>query len=445
MITPEMFILITLPLLVFLLLAGVQISTSLLITGLVGAYLTTGRFDVAMNVLGQAAWGTIRLYMFGVLPLFILMGLLANLSGASQELYDAASLLLKRVRGGVGIASVVAGALFSAITGVAVATAVVFTKIALPQMTRLNYSRKVALGAITSVSILGFLLPPSLLMIVYGSQAETSIGRLFLGGVVPGIILMIAFVIVILIYAWRRPDYIPKAEPLTEDERKNFLKVVLKPWAIVALIAFSLGGIWMGFFTPTEAAGVGSFGAFLIVIIKRRFKLSTFWETLLSTASTTGSILILLVSASAYARALAMGGVINMVERTILGMDLPPILIILMFMVIILALASVLDSTSTMLLTIPLMVPIIRAFGYDPVWFGIVMIIAVGSGLITPPFGMSVFATKAAAFGIPGAENVTIEEIFLGSLPFFLATLVVLLIAIFFPQIVLFLPTLVMG
>ena len=445
MISPEMFILITLSLLLFLLLTGVHISTSLLITGFVGAYLTTGRFDVAMNVLGQAAWGTIRQYMFGVLPLFILMGLLANLSGASQELYDSANLLLKRVRGGVGIASLIAGALFSAITGVAVATAVVFTRIALPQMTRLNYSRKVALGAITSVSILGFLIPPSLLMIVYGSQAETSIGRLFLGGVVPGIILTAAFIIVILLYARFRPDYIPKPEPLTEDERKNYWRIVFRPWAIVVLIAFSLGGIWLGFFTPTEAAGVGSFGALLIVIAKGKFNLKTFWDTLLSTASTTGVILILLVSASAYARALSMGGVINMVTRMINNVDPAPIAVILVFMVIILLLSSVLDSTSTMLLTIPLMVPIIRDLGYDAVWFGIVMVLAVSSGLITPPFGMSVFATKAATQGIKGAEGVTVEEIFMGSFPFFLATLVVLLITIFFPQTILFLPNLVMG
>jgi len=442
MISPEMFALITLGLLLVFLVSGVHIGTSLMATSLVGVFLITGRFEVAMNVLSQAAWATIRQYMFGVIPLFVLMGLLVNLSGVSQELYDAASVLLKRVRGGVGITTVVANALFSATTGVTIASAVVFTKIALPQMMRLKYNRKLALGTISSSAILGFLLPPSLLMIVYGSQADTSIGRLFIAGIIPGLILAVAIIAVILIIAWRRPTHVPEAEPLTDEERKNFWKIILKPWAIVVLIFCSLGGIWLGFFTPTEAGGVGAFGAFIIVIAKGKFTLRAMWETLLSTASSTGRVLILIIAASTYARALSMGGVINMAGRLVERLDPAPIVVILVFMVIILAVASVLDSTSTMLLTIPLMVPIVVDLGYDLVWFGIVMIVAVGSGLITPPFGMNVFTVKAATHGMKGAEDVTIEEIFMGSLPFFFAVLVVLLICIFFPAVVTFLPSL---
>lgn len=439
--SPGMVALITLTILIVMILIGIQLSTALMITSVVGVFLVTGRFSTAMNVLSQSAWGTIRQYMFGVIPLFVLMGLLANLSGASQELYDSASLLLKRVRGGVGIATVIANAIFAAITGVSIASAAVFTKIALPQMTRLNYDRKVAVGTVSGSAILGMLIPPSLLMIVYGSQADTSIGKLFVAGFLPGIVMTIAFIIVIMLIGWRHPDQIPPAEHLTEFEKKNYWKIVLKPWAILLLIVLSLGGIWLGFFTPTEAGGVGAFGAFLIVIIKGKFSIHTLWETLLSAASTTGSVLILLISASTYSKTLSMGGVINLVSGFVDTLTVPPIVIILVFMVILLALGCVLDSTSILLLTIPLMVPIISDLGYDKVWFGIVMIIAVECGLITPPFGMNVYTVKAALHGMPEAEGITVEEIFSGSMPFLAAMLVVLLLCIFFPIIVTILPS----
>lgn len=436
----ELIAIITLVMLFALILGGVHLSISLMITSVVGTFLVTGRFSVAMNVLSQSAWGSIRQYMFGVIPLFVLMGLLANLSGASQELYDSANLLLKRVRGGVAISTVIANAIFAAITGVSIASAAVFTKIALPQMTRLNYHRKTAVGTVSGSAILGMLIPPSLLMIVYGSQADTSIGKLFVAGVLPGIVMTIAFIAVILLTAWRHPDYIPKAEPMTDAERRNFWKIVFRPWAIVVLIIVSLGGIWMGFFTPTEAGGVGAFGAFVIVIIKKKFSVQALWETLLSAASTTGSVLILLISASTYSKTLSMGGVINMVSDFISGLSVSPTSIILVFMLILLALGCVLDSTSILLLTIPLMVPIVTKLGYDLVWFGIVMIIAVECGLVTPPFGMNVYTVKASLHGMEGTEDITVEEIFSGSMPFLLAMLAVLLICIFVPQVVMLLP-----
>lgn len=213
---------LSLILLLALIFFGVHLSTSLMFTSVLSVFLFTGRFSTAMNVLSQSAWGAVRQYMFGVIPLFVLMGLLANLSGASQDLYDSASLLLKKVRGGVGIATVIANAIFAAITGVTVASAAVFTKIALPQMLRLKYNRKIALGTISGSAILGMLIPPSLLMIVYGSQADVSIGKLFVAAVMPGILMTIAFIIVILTVAHIKPDYIPEVEELTEYEKENF-------------------------------------------------------------------------------------------------------------------------------------------------------------------------------------------------------------------------------
>lgn len=439
--SPAVIALITLVVLLVMIMCGIHLSTALMFTSVVGVFLITGRVSTAMNVLSQSAWAAIRQYMFGVIPLFVLMGLFANLSGASQELYDSANLLLKRVRGGVGVSTIVANAIFAAITGVSIASAAVFTKIALPQMSRLNYNRKVAVGCVSGSAVLGMLIPPSLLMIVYGSQADTSIGKLFVAGILPGLLMTGAFILVIMYTAWRHPDYIPKAEPLTAEEKANFWKIVLRPWAILILIAISLGGIWFGLFTPTEAGGVGAFGAFIIVIIKGKFTLKSIWETLLSAASTTGSVLILLISASTYSKTLSMGGVINMVSNFVDSLHVPPVAIILVFILILLALGCVLDSTSILLLTIPLMVPIVSGFGYDLVWFGIVMIVAVECGLITPPFGMNVYTVKAALHGMPEAEDITIEEIFSGSTPYLVAMLGVLLLCVFVPDIVTLLPS----
>ena len=429
--------LITLGLLLFLLFSGVHLATTLMVTSFVGVFLVTGRMSTAVNVLSMSAWGSIRDYMFGVIPLFMLMGLFANLSGASQELYDSANLLLKKLRGGVGMATVVANAIFAAITGVSIASAAIFTKIALPQMLRLGYNRKVSVGCVAGSAVLGMLIPPSLLMIVYGSQADVSIGKLFIGGVVPGILLSIAFCLAIAITAKVRPGYIPKPVPLTEDEKKNYWKIVLKPWAMLLLIAISLGGIWLGIFTPTEAGGVGAFGGFLIVILKGKFNWKTMKDTVLSAVATSGSVLILLIAASCYSKTLSMAGVINLFSDAILAMSVSPIVIILMFMLVLLLLGCILDSTSILLLTIPLMVPIVKSFGMDLVWFGIVMIVAVECGLLTPPFGMNVFTVRASIADMPEAKGIKVEEIFSGSMPYFAAMIGLLVLMIFIPQIVL--------
>jgi len=200
----------SLALLLILIFSGIHLNISLMITSFVTVLLFTGRVNVAMNVLSQSAWGAVRQYMFGVIPLFVLMGMLANLSGASGDLYDAAALMLKKVRGGVGIATIIANAIFAAITGVTVASAAIFTKIALPQMHRLKYDKKFSLGTISGSAILGMLIPPSLLMIVYGSQADVSIGKLFVAAIIPGLIMTVAFILVVIIVGKIKPEYIPE-------------------------------------------------------------------------------------------------------------------------------------------------------------------------------------------------------------------------------------------
>ncbi|MFZ7133177.1 MAG: TRAP transporter large permease [Eubacteriales bacterium] len=429
-------ILVTLVLLFTLVLCGVHLSISLMLTSVVTMFLAMGDMGLAIKLLGTTTFSSIREYTFGVIPLFVLMGLFANLSGASTELYDSAGLLLKKVRGGVGIGTIIANAIFAAITGVSIASAAVFTKIAIPQMARLGYDKKFAVGTVAGSSILGMLIPPSILMIVYGSVSEVSIGSLFVAGVIPGLIMTLAFIVVVIVISQAKKGAIPPVVPFTAYEKKNFLKIVTKPWAITVLIFISLGGIWLGYFTPTEAGGIGALGALIIAIIKRKASMKGIWETLLSAGATTGSVLILLVTAQMYSKALALSGALNMIQSYILGLQVPPLVIIFIFMVILVGLGCILDPTSIILLTMPVMVPIVHSFGMSLVWFGIVGIIATETGLLTPPFGISVYTVKSALNGIPEAKDLSVEDIFSGSFPFLLAMFSVLILLVIVPDLV---------
>ena len=445
MMGPEIIIFVTLGLLIAMILWGIHLISALMFVSVVGIFLATGNFNVAMNVLANTAWGAIRDHIFGVIPLFTLLGLFANLSGASHDLYDAASLILKKVRGGIGMATVIANAIFGAITGVSVASAAVFTKIAYPQMVKRGYDKKIASGAIAGSAMLGMLIPPSLLMIVYGIQADVSIGRLFMAGVIPGIIMSIIFCITIVIIGKIRPAAIPPADNLTAEERKNFWKVMLKTWPIALLIFVTLGGIYLGWFTPTEAAGVGAFGALVMVFAKGQFSPKTLWNTLLEAGSTTGSVLFLLIAAQTYSRCLAISGVINLIEGFVMGLNIPIMGIIIIFMLILVFLGCMLDSTSILLLTMPFMAPVMRNLGVDMVWFGIVAIVSIQTGLVTPPFGMNVFTVRIAAQGIPGVEPLSVEDIFAGSIPFLLGIFLLVIIMLIFPPMVTYLPNLMIA
>lgn len=431
--------LISLILLLAMVLMGCHIGTSLMVMSVVGIYLSTGSLNVAINILGTTAFSAIRDYAFGVIPLFVLMGLLANLSGASSDLFNAADAMLRKVKGGLAIATVFANAIFAAITGVSIASAAVFTKIALPPMKRLGYDKKFAVGTIAGSSVLGMLIPPSLLMIVYGMLAEVSIGKLFVAGVLPGIMMALIYIIGISVMVKVKPALIqqPREEGAEDSYAESSrLKAIIKPWPMVLLIVVTLGGIWGGFFTPIEAGGVGAFGALILVICKRKFTLKAMWDTLLETGITTGSVLFLLISAQMYSRMLAMTGVVSMVGKAVTELPLPHMAIIVIFILVWVALGCILDSTSILLLTIPLMVPIVRSFDMDLVWFGIVGIVAIETGLLTPPFGMSVYTIKSSMKASEGGDEMTLVDIFAGSMPFLLMMFLCIALMLTFPGIV---------
>lgn len=434
---PTTIALITIGILMIAILCGVYVGVALAATSVLGLWLIKGSFTAGLMILGSTSYRAVMDYVFGVVPMFILMGLLANLSGASKELYDSANALLARIRGGLGIATVLANAIFAAITGVSVASAAVFSKIAIPQMERLGYNKRFALGTVAGSSVLGMLIPPSILLIVYGILTEEAIGKLFAAGVIPGILLSVVLSLGIYIMVLIKPSLGGERPVVDETEQRHLFRTLFRPWAFLVLIALVLGGIYIGWFTPTEAGAIGAMGAFLLSIIKRQMSVTALWNVLLETGYSTASIFFLLITAQMYSRMLTISGLPGKVSAFVTAMPVAPILIILMFMGIFFILGAFLDSTSILLVTIPLMMPAITTLNYNLIWFGIVAVVAVETGLLTPPFGMVVYAMKATL-----GDQTTIEEIFAGSFPFLIMMLIVLAILIAFPGLSTWLPSL---
>ena len=464
-----------------LVLSGVPISFALIVTSFVGMYFITENVDIAFNLLNAVAYSGVRDYVFAVIPLFVLMGAFMTNSRAAEALFTAINYLLQKVRSGLAIATVGANAVFAAVTGVSVASAAVFSNVAFPQMQRYGYSKRMSLGVIGGSSILGMLIPPSLLMILYGILTQVSIGAMFIAGLLPGIVLAIMFSAYLFISSFVRPDMFgvePKGngyfavrararmekmnrkassdldDPLTVGVKKislpgmmtqtmtvpatqmSFSKAMLGAMPILFLVALVIGGIWGGLFSPTEASAVGAIGAMLIAPLMG-MDWKKFVRSFQQTAISVGGILLLLIAAGFFSRMLAASGFINQVNSFIQSLDIGPTLIVILFIVILIIMGTILDSSSIILLAIPLMFPSVLALGIDPVWFGIVFIIAVEVGLLTPPFGMVPFAMKATL-----GKRASVEDVFAGSFPFVIIMILFLGLLLLFPQIATFLPEL---
>ena len=423
-----------------LILAGFHIGVALAVVSFSGVYLITGKFRVAASILQTTAYNGVNDYIFAVIPLFVVMGLFATQSGATRDLFDAAEALLRRVRGGVGAATVIANAIFAAITGVSVASAAVFSKLAIPEMNRLGYDRKFGLGIVASSALLGMLIPPSILMIVYGVITEESIGRLFAAGIGPGLVVAGVLIATILIRVRIDPAIAGREGESDGGAGMSGLSLLLKVAPIFALIGLVLGGIYGGVFTPTEAGAIGALGALMLILLRRRFTAQALMTILLETGKACASIFFLLITAQMYSRMLTLSRLPETLTTYASTLNVPGLAILLAFVVVLIVLGCIIDSVSILLLTMPIMVPIALTLGYDKVWFGMIAILTIELGLLTPPFGMVVFAMKAS---LP--PDVRIEEIFLGSAPFFVLLLLALALVIAFPEISLFIPRLLLG
>jgi len=366
------------------------------------------------------------------------MGLLISVSGIGKDTFEVANRLFHGIRGGLGISTVAANAVFAAVTGISIASAAVFTKVAVPEMIRLGHKPRFAVGVVTGSSVLGMLIPPSLLLILFGVLTETSIGDLFKAGIMPGILLSAAYSTLILFMAYRFPDYVGEVTNGSEDnpaEQMSFGQAVWKLTPIVLLIALVLGGIYAGWFTPTESGAVGALGALLLTLGKRQLNWTKLWQVLTETGHVTVSILFLLIAANIYGRMLALSGITGFIATWIGESGLGLYAILSIYLVIVLLMGTILDSTSIMMIIVPLIYPIMHGMEVNFVWFGLVTVIAIEVGLITPPLGIAAFVVKSTL----DDQSITLNDVFAGAFPYVLIMILVLALVVIFPGISLFL------
>jgi C4-dicarboxylate transporter DctM subunit len=421
--------------LLVLIFAGMHIAVALAGLAFLGIWLIRDNPMVAVRALKSAVTGSINSFDFGVVPLFVLMGLLVDVADVGRDAYKVAAWLLRRVRGGLGVATVAANAVFAAVTGISIASAAVFSRVAVPQMTAHGYTARFAAGTVAGSSVLGMLIPPSLLLIIYGFVSETSVGRLFLAAIIPGIVLALAFSALIMLMARYRPEMVGTPTPADDIEPETLGSVLAKAAPIVFLVAVVMGGIYAGWFTPTQAGAVGAAAALLLAVARRRLDARSLWRVLKETAQISVTILILIVAASAFTRMLAMSTIPAQMVNLITGMGLGFWAFMMAYLALVIVMGMFLDSTSIILIVVPLTIGIVQTLGAAVVgpevlvWFGVVTVIAVEIGLLTPPFGITVYVVKAALED----ADVSLSEVFLGVLPFVGAMLLVTLLVIFVP------------
>ena len=433
---------------------GVHIAVALGITSALGIFLVTGAdsyaFHTVQTMLADTAYEAIRAYVFAVIPLFMLMGEFIGKSGTVTDVYRGINRLLRRIPGRLAIATVVGNALFSFVTGVSIASAAAFSRIAYPEMKRHGYHKGFALGAIAGSSCLGMLIPPSVLMIVWGILTEQSIGQLFAAGVFPGLMLAGMFIIYVFSYSLWDPAAVGIGvahEPANAnggaaaDDKElevSTVQFLISFAGIVLVIVAVLGGIWFGIFTPTEGAGAGALIGLALGIIKG-MRLRDIIDSILSVGKTSAPILMLLVTASLYSRTLAMTGMANAIESLFIGSGMAPWMVISVMVLVWFLLGMIIDSISIMLLTAAIFAPIAVKLGYDPIAFAIIGIIAIESGLYTPPFGLLVYTVKAAIHEIE--PDINVMTIFKSSTPYWIIMLIGMVVIINFPQIAIYLPS----
>ncbi len=419
---------------VIMLAFGSHIGVTLGLGGLIGIFLTLGS-NSALAQLATVPFSTSNSFALAVIPLFILMGSLATQARLTTELYTAAYNWFSRMPGGLAMATTLASAAFGAASGSTIVNAAVFTRMAMPEMTALGYDKRLSAGCIAASGTLAALIPPSVLMVVYAIITQQSVAVLLIAGLVPGILSAVVFLIGIYVMAKRRPEIAPMpTEVIPLKEKVRSLKGV---WGILALFVLVIGGIYGGFFVPTYAGAVGAFGAFLIVIFRGRFKREVIVETFIEAVITSTTIFIIIIGGMLFARFLTYTGLVNGVTDALLSWDLPPFLYLLAFATLFLVLGMLIEPIAIMVLTLPVMFPVMTGVGYDPIWLGVIAVKMAEISLITPPVGLNVYVVRSAS-PVP----LTLEQVFAGVTPFIVMELIMLALLIIFPSIVTFVPNL---
>ncbi|MDG2313611.1 MAG: TRAP transporter large permease [Alphaproteobacteria bacterium] len=437
--------LVVIGLLLLMVFAGIHVAVALGVTAMTGLYLVfKGDIALVTFMVGSTGYEAIRAYVFAVVPLFMLMGEFISRSGAAADLYNSINKNLSRIPGRLAHATVLGNALFAFVTGTSLASATAFTAIAYPEMKRHGYNRGFALGSIAGSACLGMLIPPSLFMVVWGILTEQSIGILFIAGVVPGFLLAGLMLFYIFMVSMVTPSMVGgrsdlgKSDAIQEkmDSDEKPQSKLVSFLGLFGVIFGVLGGIWVGWFTPTEGAAIGAVLGLILGICKG-MRWPEIYEAVLAVAKTSVPIMVLLFAAQLYARVLALAGVGTAVQNFFIGTGLDPWQILAVMVIIWFVMGMLIDSVSIMLLTVPIFAPIAVALGYDPVAFALIGILAIEAGILTPPFGLLVYAVKA----VSPDKDVTLMQIFIGSTPYWIMLMLVMIAIANVPEIATWLPS----
>jgi C4-dicarboxylate transporter DctM subunit len=440
--TFEMFLLLAI--LLAIVFAGVHVAVALGTASVIGIYMMQGDMGVVRAFIGSTAYESLRDYVFAVIPLFMLMGDFLAKCGAARDLFALTNRLTRRIPGRLAIATVLANAVFAFISGVSIAAAAAFSRIAYPEMKRYGYERKFALGCIAGSACLGMLIPPSVLMIVWGVLTEQAIGKIFIAGILPGFLLVGFYCAYIMWVALTQPERVGAGKDRTEANARidsemsgeALRGLIVSTLLVFVLIVATLGGIWLGLFTPTEGAGVGAALALLLAMWKGLNPKQLF-EVILSVGRTSAPLLLLLFCAQLYSRVLSMSGLTNAAKEFFLASGLGMWGVLAVMVAIWFVLGCLIDSISIILLTVPVFAPVAMALGLDPLAFAVLGILAIETGLLTPPFGILVFTVKAA---LP--QEGSVGDIFRGSIPYWISLLATIVVIAAFPGIATWLPNL---
>lgn len=413
---------------VVLIYLGMYIPIALGVVSFVSIWLMRDNFDLAMNLLKIAVGDSVMEYTFATVPLFTFMGLVVSKAGLGADVYDVMSTGFRRVKGGIGMATVGANAVFAAVTGSSIASASVFSKVSVPQMLKYDYNPRFAVGVVAGSSVLGMIIPPSAMLIIYSFVAEQSVGEMFLAGVVPGLMLAVAYVGAIFFMGRFFPNFVG-GRPAEDFEAMPWGEIASKTLPTVGLIFVVLGGIYTGWLTPVEAGATGSLVALLIALVRRGMTAKGFWEALLETGHITASILFLITAASIYSRMLGLAGLPNELGDMLANSQASFFTVMLLYVLLMLFLGTLLDTASIILIVVPLFLPLVEPMGLSLVWFGIITVVGAEIGLLTPPLGISCFVIKATL----NDDRISLKDVFLGALPFAGVMLIVLILLIRYP------------
>ena len=413
-----------------LLILTVPIGFAMGLCGLAGMSMIIG-VAPSLSLFGTTVYETTVTYDLSIVPLFVLMGAVAARSGLSQELYGAFNAWFGAFRGGLALATVGACGAFAAICGSSVATAATMSKVALPEMERYKYADSLATGSVAAGGIIGILIPPSVVLVLYGVLTETSIGDLFIAGFLPGVLTIAGFMLVVVVVTRLHPDAGPAGERVSLMEK---LAALGRTWAILLLFALVIGGIYFGVFTPTEAAGIGAVGAFVISALRGRLRIANVREALMEPVPAPAKVFAILIGALPLTNLMVFSGIAGALSGFVSGLDMHPMAVMAVILLIYLVMGCFLDALAMILLTVPIFFPIIIDLGFDPVWFGVIVVMVVELGLITPPIGMNVFVIKGMV------PDVKLSSIYKGVIPFVVAQFVLIILVFLVPDIALWLP-----